>query len=430
MDADLADRSRKTAGRHGQAPRRRPVIDSKERTMPRFNESSALLLKTAVDSGITSPTELANLMGNAAVETGHFRRMHENLGYTSADSVIAAVSSADDRFTRKQVEDAVASRDPQRIATVMYENRADLGNTEPGDGWRFHGRGYLQYTDRDNYERYGQRFNVDLAKNPDLAAEPQTAANLAVAYWRDRVPENLRDNARAAGRIINGGDNGANERVQAANQWAQTITPELVADIQSGKVSLQQLASMGGDERNQQTRALQEQLAELGYHGADGKPLKPDGDFGRNTRHALKEFQRAHGLDDDAVVGRDTRTALAEAKRSPLVSEATHADHPFFNALRERMPRATDAQVAHTLQAAKAEGIQGPQQLQAVTVQDKVAFVAGNTPGFRTRVDLDQAPTLQESTRQVDAQNQQRDQALQQPAPQQEPAQARGGMAH
>ncbi|XQA75875.1 hypothetical protein ACM9XA_10300 [Xanthomonas sacchari] len=49
--------------------------------MPRFNESSALLLKTAVDSGITSPTELANLMGNAAVETGHFRRMHENLGY-------------------------------------------------------------------------------------------------------------------------------------------------------------------------------------------------------------------------------------------------------------------------------------------------------------------------------------------------------------
>ncbi|MCW1777676.1 hypothetical protein NB693_25675 [Pantoea ananatis] len=81
-------------------------------------------------------------------------------------------------------------------------------------------------------------------------------------------------------------------------------------------------------------------------------------------------------LDDDAVVGRDTRTALAEAKRSPLVSEATHADHPFFNALRERMPRATDAQVAHTLQASKAEGIQGPQQLQAVTVQDKVAFVA------------------------------------------------------
>jgi putative chitinase len=397
--------------------------------MPRFNESSALLLKTAIDSGITSPTELANLMGNAAVETGHFRRMHENLGYTSADSVIAAVSSADDRFTRKQVEDAVASRDPQRIATVMYENRADLGNTEPGDGWRFHGRGYLQYTGRDNYERYGQRFNVDLANNPDLAAEPQTAANLAVAYWRDRVPENLRDDARAAGRIINGGDNGANERVQAANQWAQTITPELVADIQSGKVSLQQLSSMGGDERSQQTRALQEQLAELGYRGADGKPLHPDGDFGRNTRHALQDFQRAHGLDDDGVVGRDTRAALVQAKQSPLVSEATHPDNPFFAALRESMPGASAAQVAHTLQAAKAEGINGPQQLQAVTVQDNLAFVAGTTPGFRARVELDQAPTLQDSTRQIDQQNQQRAQALQAPTPQQEPAQARGGMA-
>ncbi|KLD79664.1 hypothetical protein FZ025_11310 [Xanthomonas hyacinthi] len=70
--------------------------------MPRFNESSALLLKTAVDSGITSPTELANLMGTAAVETGHFRRMRENMGYTSTDSLIGAVSSADDRLTRQQ----------------------------------------------------------------------------------------------------------------------------------------------------------------------------------------------------------------------------------------------------------------------------------------------------------------------------------------
>ncbi|KAF1705801.1 hypothetical protein CSC70_13890, partial [Pseudoxanthomonas kalamensis DSM 18571] len=83
------------------------------------------------------------------------------------------------------------------------------------------------------------------------------------------------------------------------------------------------------------------------------------------------------------------------------------------------------------LQAVKAEGIQGPQQLQTVTVQDKVAFVAGTTPGFRARVDLEQAPPVQESTRQVDAQNQQRAQAVQQqPNPQQEPAQARGGMAH
>jgi putative chitinase len=200
--------------------------------------------------------------------------------------------------------------------------------------------------------------------------------------------------------------------------------PELVADIQSGKVSLQQLASMGGDERSQQMRALQEQLAELGYRGADGKPLQPDGDFGRNTRHALQAFQRAHGLDDDAVVGRDTRAALAEAKGSPLVSEATHADNRFFTALRDRLPGATDARVAHALQAAKAEGIQGPQQLQAVTLQDNVAYIVGTTPGFRARVDLEQAPTLQESTRQLDL-RQQREQTLQQPNLRQEPAQAR-----
>ncbi|MFC6840773.1 peptidoglycan-binding protein [Xanthomonas theicola] len=246
-----------------------------------------------------------------------------------------------------------------------------------------------------------------------------------MAYWQDRVPQNRHDDARAAGRIINGGDNGADERVRAAGQWARTITPELVADIQSGKVSLQQLASIGGDEHSQQTRALQEQLAELGYRAADGKPLNPDGDFGRNTRHALQDFQRAHGLDDDAVIGHKTREALAEAKQAPLVSEATHADNAFFADLRGRMPGATDARVAHTLQAAKAEGINGPRQIQAVTVHDNVAFVAGTTPGFRARVDLDQTPTLQESTRQVDLHNQ----ALQQQNRRQEPTQARGAMA-
>ena len=80
----------------------------------KLNYHSALLLKTAVDSGITSPAELANIMGNAHVETGGFTRMHENFRYRSASAVVAAVSSADDRFTWKQVEDAVASKDPQR----------------------------------------------------------------------------------------------------------------------------------------------------------------------------------------------------------------------------------------------------------------------------------------------------------------------------
>lgn len=48
--------------------------------MPKFNESSALLLTRAIESGVTSPEELSNIMGNAAVETQYFSTMHEGFG--------------------------------------------------------------------------------------------------------------------------------------------------------------------------------------------------------------------------------------------------------------------------------------------------------------------------------------------------------------
>jgi putative chitinase len=310
--------------------------------MPRFNEGSALLFKAAVDSGITSPRELANLMGNASVETGHFRRMHESFAYSSADNVIAAVASADDRFTRHEVEAAVASRDPEQVAKVMYENRSDLRNNEPGDGWRFHGRGYLQYTGRDNYERYGGRFGVDLVNSPDLAADPRTAARLAVAYWLDRVPEASRTDPVGAGRVINGGDNGKDARVAASRDWTGTITPELVEDVRTGKVSLEQLTTIGGSARDpiadgvlkqkehgEAVKAMQEKLAGLGYAGTGGKPLTSDGDFGPNTRHAVEQFQRDHGLTVDGKAGPKTLEGLETAVQAKgQAGPATTADKP------------------------------------------------------------------------------------------------------
>ncbi|GEM_PF-2334579 len=52
-----------------------------------------------------------------------------------------------------------------------YDGRADLGNTEPGDGLRFKGRGFVQITGRANYTKYSGVLGVDLVKNPDLALD-------------------------------------------------------------------------------------------------------------------------------------------------------------------------------------------------------------------------------------------------------------------
>jgi predicted chitinase len=67
-----------------------------------------------------------------------------------------------------------------------YEGRKDLGNTQPGDGPRYKGRGFIQLTGRANYAAYGKKLGIDLVGNPDLALRPDIAAKIVVAYWKDR----------------------------------------------------------------------------------------------------------------------------------------------------------------------------------------------------------------------------------------------------
>lgn len=61
-----------------------------------------------------------------------------------------------------------------------YEGRRDLGNTQPGDGRRYKGRGYVQITGRGNYTDWSRRLGMDLVGNPDLAKDPRIAARILV----------------------------------------------------------------------------------------------------------------------------------------------------------------------------------------------------------------------------------------------------------
>lgn len=65
-------------------------------------------------------------------------------------------------------------------AQQRYEGRADLGNTQKGDGKRFMGRGYVQITGRTNYEKASKLVGKDLVANPDLALEADIAAKIIV----------------------------------------------------------------------------------------------------------------------------------------------------------------------------------------------------------------------------------------------------------
>lgn len=60
-----------------------------------------------------------------------------------------------------------------------------LGNTKPGDGALFHGRGYVQITGRNNYAKAKRLTGIDLIKNPERAKEPDLAYQIAIQGMTD-----------------------------------------------------------------------------------------------------------------------------------------------------------------------------------------------------------------------------------------------------
>lgn len=97
--------------------------------------------------------------------------------------------------------------------TRLYEGRKSLGNIHPGDGAKYHGRGFIQITGRDNYKKYGTALGIDLENNPGLANDPKVAASIFAEYFHNR---NIAEAARAkkwekTRRLVNGGLNGWSE---------------------------------------------------------------------------------------------------------------------------------------------------------------------------------------------------------------------------
>ncbi len=118
-------------------------------------------------------------------------------------------------FIAQMMHESGGFRYNEEIASgAAYEGRRDLGNTQPGDGRRFKGRGYIQLTGRANYEAAGRALGLDLVNNPELAARPENASRVAAWYWNSRGLNSLADQGNFDGitRRINGGYNGKADR--------------------------------------------------------------------------------------------------------------------------------------------------------------------------------------------------------------------------
>jgi putative chitinase len=144
----------------------------------RVDELLPYILLTMVEYAINTPLRQAHFLAQLAHESGSFNYVEE-------------LASGED-----------------------YEDYDDLGNTEPGDGVRFKGRGLIQITGRTNYTDCGADLGVDLVKNPTRLADNDLACLSAGWFW---AKNNLntyadQDDVEMVTKIINGGYNGFEER--------------------------------------------------------------------------------------------------------------------------------------------------------------------------------------------------------------------------
>ncbi|MBB5521186.1 hypothetical protein FHR61_001012 [Xanthomonas arboricola] len=150
-------------------------------------------------------------------------------------------------------------------------------------------------------------------------------------------------------------------------------------------------------------------------------PLAPGTGAAEMAAERWKETQQRMEREDKPVyVAPGWKLPLGTTPERYVDPDATAlSNDPLYRSIHSKLPQGTtDAVALHATVEAKRAGIVNVDQLRSVTVQDGNAWIVGNTPGFRAKVDLAaEVPPVQESSRQSQALDTQRSQEISQPSP-------------
>ena len=156
---------------------------------------------------INTPKRQAAFIGQCAHESNNFRTLEENLHYSAA----ALMRVWPSRFPDIGIAEKYANN-PEKIANKVYAGR--MGNTEESDGWKYHGRGLIQLTGKENYGNCGSNLGLDFLGNPDWLVTSEYAALSAGWFWNKKGLNTLADSQdyETMTKRINGGLIGLEDR--------------------------------------------------------------------------------------------------------------------------------------------------------------------------------------------------------------------------
>lgn len=163
-----------------------------------------------------APLRVAHFMAQVLHESGALTLQFENLRYSPERLPVIWPR----RFLpRGPLDPAEYAFQPEKLANEVYGGR--MGNVLPGDGYLFRGRGLLQLTGKDSYERATTSLQRSLPQAPNLVSEPdavvsaQWCLSVAAANWAERGCNQAADHDDVAEVtfLINGGAIGLADRI-------------------------------------------------------------------------------------------------------------------------------------------------------------------------------------------------------------------------
>lgn len=249
---------------------------------------------------INTPNRIAGFMAQCAHESLDFTRLEENLNYSEK-----ALNSVFGRYFGKGKRDAAEyARNPEAIANYVYQDeyrskRGALGNTEPGDGWLFRGRGIKQLTGRNNYAAFGATVGMSAEEAAEYVATPKGAMESACWFWSTNRLDRHADKGDNVGltKAINGGTIGLDDRNRRWEEALAILGGEVPAPAPQASTAMRTLRRrMRGDD-------VARMQAAIGIAPADGI-------FGIGTDSAVRAWQKANGLTADGIVGPATQAKM------------------------------------------------------------------------------------------------------------------------
>jgi putative chitinase len=179
---------------------------------------------TAAKFEINTPLRLAHFLAQCGHESGGFKLVQENLNY-GAKGLLGLFK----KYFQTEEKALAYERKPEKIANLIYGGRMGNGDEASGEGWKFHGRGFIQLTGKDNYTAFTKSIGEDCVSNPDLVATKYPLASAAWFFNKNGLHKLSDGGANEATvtvvtKRVNGGTIGLEDRIKHFNEFYKLLS--------------------------------------------------------------------------------------------------------------------------------------------------------------------------------------------------------------